>query len=314
VTLENAYGRWLAFLAREHPQALSSNPIERVTRQRAAGFCRELEPTNAGISVGSTLRAVRRALQLMQPGAGCDYLLDIAKRLEATSYIRPKRPRMRPLLELYRFGLSLMREAEAEFERVGSVSSAAAIRYRDGLIIAILVEAPMRRSNLVGLIFGGPLQRVGPNWIIVLAGEDMKTGKEIEYVLSQELSLLLDRYVQTFRSVFLNSDRHEVLWASVKGCPMGPDALYLAVCRRTRAEFGEPMNPHLFRDAAATFWAEDDPGQVHLVRDLLGHANPRTAERHYNHANGVRAARVAAEVLATRVRTHLDGDKAVGGG
>ena len=102
--LENAYGRWLAFLARAHPQALSCHPVERITRERAAEFCRELEPSNAGVSIGSTLRAVRRALQLMAPGAGCDYLLDIAKRLEATSYIRPKRPRMRPLLELIGLG------------------------------------------------------------------------------------------------------------------------------------------------------------------------------------------------------------------
>ena len=134
----------------------------------------------------------------------------------------------------------------------------------------------MRRSNLASLSFEGPLQRVGPNWIIVLAGEDMKTGEEIEYVLSQELSELLDRYVEAFRPVFLNCDKHGKLWTSLKGCPMSAGALYLAVCRRTRAEFGEPMNLHLFRDAAATFWAEDDPAQVHLVRDLLGHANLKT--------------------------------------
>jgi integrase len=78
------------------------------------------------------------------------------------------------------------------------------------------------------------------------------------------------------------------------------DALYHAVCRRTRARFGRAMSLHLFRDAAATFWAENEPGRISMVRDLLGHADHKTAEQHYIHAHTVRAARTLADLIAER--------------
>ena len=115
-----------------------------------------------------------------------------------------------------------MREADSEFERAGRVSIAGAIRYRDGLIIAILVEAPMRRSNLAGLGFEGPLQRVGRNWIIVLAGEDMKTGAGDRVCpLARTFGAASIDTSRHSDSGLLDSDKHAKLWASLKGCPMG---------------------------------------------------------------------------------------------
>src|SRR3712207_8473864 len=52
----------------------------------------------------------------------------------------------------------------------------------------------------------------------------------------------------------------------------------------------EPVNLHLFRDGAATFWALNDPRRVTAVSGLLGH-EPRINERHYNQANGISAGR-----------------------
>ena len=80
------------------------------------------------------------------------------------------------------------------------------------------------------------------------------------------------------------------------------DAIYHAVCRRTKKAFGEPVNLHLFRDGAATFWALRDPNRVMGVSGLLGHA-PRITERHYNQANGISAGRKLADALARQTCT-----------
>ena len=88
-----------------------------------------------------------------------------------------------------------------------------------------------------------------------------------------KITLPSTRYLDVFRPAFLNSSLHHGLWASVKGTQMISQALYEAVGRRTQARFGRSMSLHLFRDAAATFWAENEPGQIGVVRELLGHAD-----------------------------------------
>ena len=49
------------------------------------------------------------------------------------------------------------------------------------------------------------------------------------------------------------------LWVSSDGSPMGYFAIADTIARRTATAFGRPINPHLFRDCAATSIAIDDP-------------------------------------------------------
>jgi hypothetical protein len=66
---------------------------------------------------------------------------------------------------------------------------------------------------------------------------------------------------------------------------------------RTRARFGHPVNPHMFRDAAATSIAIEDPAHVGMVAAILGHTNPQTAERFYNQAGSLEAGRCLQAVI-----------------
>jgi hypothetical protein len=63
------------------------------------------------------------------------------------------------------------------------------------------------------------------------------------------------------------------------------------VRRHTRAAFGTALNPHCFRDCAATFIAIVDPEHVWIVAAILGHSTLATSERHYNQARGLEASR-----------------------
>ena len=50
------------------------------------------------------------------------------------------------------------------------------------------------------------------------------------------------------------------------------------------------MNPHLFRDCAATTIATNDPEHVHVITSILGHSSLATSEHYYNHARSLQAA------------------------
>ena len=70
-----------------------------------------------------------------------------------------------------------------------------------------------------------------------------------------------------------------------------------ALVARTRAAFGHPINPHLFRDCAATSIAIDNPDHVRIAARLLGHRSLATTDRYYNQAGAVDAVRRHQELV-----------------
>jgi integrase/recombinase XerC len=99
--------------------------------------------------------------------------------------------------------------------------------------------------------------------------------------------------------------RIDALWITRHSTQMGFGAISYWVNRLTAEAFGAPINPHLFRDCAATTVAIANPGNVGITTDILGHASPTTAEKFYNQADGIEAGRRYHEVLAVlRDRWH----------
>jgi integrase len=65
--------------------------------------------------------------------------------------------------------------------------------------------------------------------------------------------------------------------------------IYPRIITLTRRELGMRINPHMFRDCAATSIALKDPEHVRITMHILGHSTMRTSERHYNHPRANRA-------------------------
>ena len=77
-------------------------------------------------------------------------------------------------------------------------------------------------------------------------------------------------------------------------------AIYDRIRARTKEQFGVAINPHLFRDAAATTMAIADPANVRLAAPLLGHRTFTTTERYYRQARAQEAHRAFVDVLFSR--------------
>ena len=142
---------------------------------------------------------------------------------------------------------------------------------------------------------------VGDGYALVFEASETKNHQALEFPIGDTLLPYLDRFLEHIRPVFLGAAGHNGLWPSAKGGPLGAQAIYQRIVRRTEAAFGYPVNPHRFRDSAATTIALRDGANILVARDLLGHSSLATTERHYNRA---RASRRRAQD-----RAHVESDR-----
>ncbi len=179
-----------------------------------------------------------------------------------------------------------------------------AIQLRDGLLIALLAARPLRRRNLVGLQLDRHLVRRGAAWWLQIPAAETKTRVPLEMSWPASLEPWLEVYLVDGRPVLCrqqgrwNRPGGAALWISGDGSAMTSDAVYDRIMRRTREAFGQGINPHLFRDCAATTLAMADPENIGTAASVLGHRSLLSTERFYNQAQSVDAACHLHRVLA----------------
>ena len=89
----------------------------------------------------------------------------------------------------------------------------------------------------------------------------------------------------------------DALWVSSHGSPLTGMTIYNSIRMHTEKAFGRAVNPHLFRDAAATTLAIADPAHVRIAAPLLGHRTFTTTERYYQQAQSFDAHRAYVDAL-----------------
>ena len=145
------------------------------------------------------------------------------------------------------------------------------------------------------------LVKEGNAWWLQFSGEETKTRQPFEERFPETLCELLDRYLAVYRPM-LAGTRYcgDCLWVGYRFGPQNQHSLQLAIVRATERRFGKSINPHLFRDCAATAIALHDPAAVRIAAAVLGHSTLATAERHYNLASSVEAGRSYGRVIQMR--------------
>jgi site-specific recombinase XerD len=241
------------------------------------------------------------ALRVLAPEADWDWLVQIYRALRA--HVRPARDkvsRLRPIDELAALGERLMEEAE-----VASAWSPRrrAVAYRDGLMIALLAYRPVRLKNLAMMRLGRHLTKVSGCWQILFAPEETKSHVPYEAIVPAALVPRLERYLDRHRPVLLRGESGDLtsdinaVWVSETGTQLERGALARRIADQTKAAFGRRISPHMFRDAAATSIAVDNPKHIGDASLVLGHLEHTMTERHYNHARSLEASRRHAETL-----------------
>jgi integrase len=299
------YGRWLTFLYGNQPNCLKDAPASRITPERAQAYIACLvDLQNGTAAILSRLKELRAAAKVMGPAQDWQFLNALSSKVRARHKPVRDKSNLKMSDELLDLGLSLIdRATEAQ-------GLTAAILHRDGLLIALLSLVPLRRRNIAGLRIGQNVIDTSGSWLIALDGSETKTRAPLEVAWPEELAAPLVTYL-TIHRPHLSSLRGRwskpidgALWVSSHGSPMTEMGIYLRVRQHTRDAFGVAINPHLFRDAAATTLAIADPENVRVAAPLLGHRTFTTTERHYQQAKSYQAHRqyIAALFANEKVR------------
>jgi integrase len=210
----------------------------------------------------------------------------------------PRGNSVRPVItsvQLADLGIALMEESNIAADK--TIKMVDAVRYRDGLIIALWAYAPLRHKNFAAIEIGRDLIKEDGNWSIIIPPEETKTKTSIEFAIPDELRERLSTYLNHVRPRMLRRSGCKALWVSPKGGPLSYSAFGPVMTRHTTERLGIRVTPHDARDAAATTWAIAAPHQVGIARDLLVHADLRMM-KHYNRAKGIEASRTHNQLIS----------------
>ncbi len=295
------YGRWLTWLIAKGILDPDCSPADRVVPERVAAYVDELRTLNSSNTVIFRVQELYLAISAMAPDHDWLWIQRIEHRLRMTpTSARDKRASIIHSSDLFAYGLELMAEADGP---TGDNPLRRAITYRDGLMISLLAARPLRRKNFCSIEIGRHLTCENGTYRLSFDAAETKTHEAIEASIPTDLVPYLERYLTHHRPVLVertgrwnriegtSRQRTSALFVSKDGSKMTEIAIYFRIIKRTQSRFGHAINPHLFRDSAATSIAIEDPDRVHITRSILGHATLRTSERHYNHAQSLKASR-----------------------
>ena len=285
-TIMWSYGRWLMFLS--NTEQLNDNLVDRVSKECIYSYINEIKTTSKPWTVWCYLSKLYDALRVMSPETNWSWLRAIHNQLARNlSPDSQKLSRVKDSSVLYQLGLDLMLSAQNQ----AKPSLQSAIDFRDGLMIALLAARPIRRSNLAAIRINRHIIPMGEQWCLSFTKDEMKNRRPYHCLIPHALTPYIESYLNSYRCLFPKADEHDGLWASAKGCPLEHDGVYNRIIKRTKDAFGQAINPHLFRDCAATTLAIYEPEHVRAASSLLGHSDLRTTEKHYNQATCLQASK-----------------------
>jgi integrase len=314
--LVGAYSRYLGFLQGLGYVLDIEEPEDRLTPEHLAAYIRFLRERCASVTVSSYLGQLHMFCRDVWPNRDWRWLCALQTRQHRQAEpSRDKAARIVPQQDLLQLGLDLMRKAEA-MEMTADMPAGPghpAIVYRDGFIIALLAMRPLRQRNMLALALGTSLREAGGGWAIKFPATETKTHTALNMPFPDNLVNALSTYLRTYRPVLLGlrgplkpGHRDEpaglALWVTRCGTQMTAGAMQKLLIRHTRARFGHTINPHLFRDCAATSLADDNPEHVRIAADLLGHKTFVTTATFYIAASQRRAMHRHQEVVMQRRR------------
>jgi integrase/recombinase XerD len=298
VKAEKGYGRFLTYLKFFESEALNENPADRITPQRIRAYSQHLRDIGNGSgTILCRLQELGEMARVFDADHDWSFINTIASSVRAKHQPVRDKSNLRLSDELLELGLELISRAKLE-ENIE-----AAILFRDGLIVAFEALIPIRRRNIADFQMGRNLIAINETLLVTFDATETKTHQPYEAEWPECLIEPLEEYLEKYRPVLVaqtgrwHKPADDYLWISKDGSPMTQMAIYDRFRLRTKNKFGVAINPHLFRDAAATTMAIAAPGQVRLSAPLLGHRTLSTTEQYYQQATGYEAHKVYVQAI-----------------
>ncbi|MFA7306367.1 MAG: hypothetical protein WC026_06800 [Hyphomicrobium sp.] len=272
-------------------------PGERTTPERIDAYRTYLSESVGEVTVGILLSGLERGLSVVAPGHDVTYLNKVIATYPKKGDPLKKRARMQNPAVLLQLGLDLMDESELQKRK----NRHDAIRFRDGLMIGLLACRTPRLKNLTAIDVRRHLHVSDAGWSLEFQSSETKNHKHWLNSWPQILDQRLERYLAVYRPMLCGDYDGEALWISDRSQPLTDNGIYYAVTGRTKAAFGRSVNPHLFRDCAATSVAVHSPEHVAVGSHVLGNGF-KTSQTYYNQAQCIEASQQLNDAMESRRR------------
>jgi integrase/recombinase XerD len=296
------YGRWLTFLITSSQYEPDTEPWLRITSGRVRHYISELQEQVAPWTIWGRIAELLAVARGFSPDEDWAWLKRVERFLDANGHdSKIKTHRLRPAHEIATWAYTRMDEILADPPLRDPASN-----YRDALMVGLLITCPaMRLKNLTMIRIGMHLTKGHAGYSLNFAPEETKTDRPMSLPVPESLTPYIDHYIEQMRPRLMIADDTDRLWITRYGQPLNKKCVFDRITTVTRRVFGEPINPHLFRDCAVTTVAVDDPEHIGTAPHILGHTDQRTTEKHYMQANALVAGRRLRQSVDALKKQHL---------
>jgi integrase len=132
--------------------------------------------------------------------------------------------------------------------------------------------------------------------LLVFNVEETKNSIPLEFEVPTVLADRLEVYRNEIAPA-VTGKRPDAVFVTWAGKPRMQAALTLAIEKTVLRELGVKLTPHQFRHLAAKIILDEHPGAHELLRQLLGHKNPKTTTNFYAGIDTRRAGREHANLV-----------------
>jgi integrase len=276
------YGRWLSFLIAHGELDPAEEPARRITLDRVRPYVGLLQEQVTPWTAWSYTLSLWCMARNFAPEQDWEWLYRIVAKLQIRRY--PHRDKRSRMLK----ASSVVTWATAELGRLNTLPSKdtqTALAYRNALMVAMLIHCPLRLRNLTMIRISRHIRLIGDRYSLHFEPGEVKTNRFLSMMLPAELTSFIRDWLETWRPLLLRQQNRDAFWVGIRGTPMKERGIYGCVVATTEAAFGVPINPHLFRDIAASWVVDMTPENAGVAGTILGHINPATTEDHYIHAS-----------------------------
>jgi integrase len=192
----------------------------------------------------------------------------------------------------------------------GQPDAKAAVTAQKAIAIEILLMAPIRMANLIGLRFDRHLIKPAGSrglYHLVIPESETKNAEPYEVQLPESLTERIDYYRSRLRPVVCKASNPH-LFPDKAEDHKAQSTLSQQIKESISKYTGLELTGHKFRHLCGKLFLEANPGQYEAVRQLLGHKNLKTTVAFYTGINTRESTRVYDDLLL-RERERLQSNR-----
>jgi integrase len=152
------------------------------------------------------------------------------------------------------------------------------------LALEIMLVAPVRMKNLIGIRIDKHLMRYRDGYMLVFEKAEVKNKTRLQFKLPQPTCEVIDWYLKSIRSERVKGDTDALFLGEDGIQSKAQSSLSNQLSKKVYEKTGLKFNAHLIRHVTSFLYLKEVPGGHHVLRLVLGHKSVDMLQRAYTGA------------------------------